>query len=1341
MKSPFPNSFVPSCLRVSLLVLASLSLTPLVGDPKPPVPIPLTLPKDSYLTLVIEDRNGSRVRNLVSETFFKAGEHTVYWDGMDDHGRANIGPHGNYDATGSLVAPGTYRIRGLIRDKVDLVYEFSPYNPINPPWRTADARGQWLADHTPPSCVLYVPGAEPRILIGSSLAEGAHGLVWTDLSGRKIRGVRGIGRGWAGATRLCLDKSNQPTQFIAYGLGASRFGDVTLVGIGEQQNKVLYSPKEDIPHHKSHYIVDYPVGGLAVHNGLAAISFPIKNQIVFVKIDPNASKPIEERLATLDFESPKGITFDAAGRLLILSESKLVRCSVSPDAKHGVSLKDQQTLIAEGLDDPKEIVVSRDGNIFISDHGQSHQVKVFSPAGEKLCVIGKPGKPANGPYDEEKMHHPMGMALTPQGELWVAEEDYQPKRVSLWTKDRQFKTAFYGPTEYGGGGKLDPTDKTRFYYFGMEFELDWKKGNDKVKSIFYRRDDPNTLILPNHQRGPGGNPETPVYLDGRQYMTNTYSSRPTMGPLIAGVWLMVEGIAKPVAALGQVNYWDIFKRPEFKDRIPQDIDLHAPTNQQWVYDRKPPYENALLFAWSDTNDDQKIQVNEVTFAPGKVGGLNQNDGLTFITADGLRIAPEKFTASGVPVYDLKKAKDVCPLGLPLPYTAIVPGQHGDFAVQGFAAFAAPGKSYGSASGITKNGKRWYYPNQWTGLHASQSYPVNRTPKSGELIGTTKIIGPSFKVAGGKEELWALNANSGQIYLFTIDGFFVASLFKHGYFSKPNPPTASRGMKLNDNTSDGEGFYQTITATSDGNVYVQAMNHTSSIVRVDGLNSIRRLKDTDIEVTKETLDQCLDWFTQAEIARQSNAGKKRATITIATQTPTVDGNLADWADAEWLRIDDTTEGAFRIADGKFCAAWKTLHRDLLKNSGTDPWQGMFKTGGALDIMISTSANTRTSAQRGDQRLLISKVNGKLRAIHYEQRSERKGHVAEIASPNRTVKFDHIADVSEQVSLAEGRVGMAFANSNVVFRLGIQTRIGYAYEAAVPLELFGLNSAPQKLAGDIGVLLGNGTTTIKRLYWCNKNTTMLFDAPEESLLKPGLWGELNLVAQKSFEETIRARGDKVDVLSHVMGLLDIDSTKLKSGEPCAAITWSGKGQLSTRSVGRHGYIIFRHQAKEWWGSHKPLINVTAPFEATIDIPGRFKDGLYAGSKPRHLLMYLDDQSCTGPKGFLGGSLWAGQKTTQSASWDFKVADEKEHQMTILLGTGAKQSLHLSPLDSPNRQRQLITFDGTQGMTVVQFSFPSSIRLTLEQPPYTDEDTKEGRYGRKARTPANITAIFLD
>jgi len=50
--------------------------------------------------LVVEDSKGQRVRNLVSETFFKAGKHTLRWDGMDDHGRANIGPHGNFGPTG-----------------------------------------------------------------------------------------------------------------------------------------------------------------------------------------------------------------------------------------------------------------------------------------------------------------------------------------------------------------------------------------------------------------------------------------------------------------------------------------------------------------------------------------------------------------------------------------------------------------------------------------------------------------------------------------------------------------------------------------------------------------------------------------------------------------------------------------------------------------------------------------------------------------------------------------------------------------------------------------------------------------------------------------------------------------------------------------------------------------------------------------------------------------------------------------------------------------------------------------------------------------------------------------
>lgn len=1298
-------------------------------DPQPPIAIPLELPADGYVTLVIEDEKGNRVRNLVSETFFKAGNHTVYWDGMDDRGRANIGPHGNYTTTGSIVAPGNYRVRGIRRDRIDLVYEFTPYNPVNPPWRTAGGSGQWLADHTPPSSVLHVPGADPFLLIGSSLAEGAHGLVWTDLNGKKIRGVQGIGGGWAGAVRLTRDVSGQPPEFIAYGLGASRHGEISLVGIGERSNKTLFARQEQVKHQATHYIVDYPVGGLAVDKGLAAISYPAKNEIAFVRIDPD--KTLESPSFTAPATHPQGLAFDARGRLLVVEGRQVKRYRIEGDKLAG-----PETLVARDLDDPRQIMVGPDGRLFITDHGQSHQVKVFSPEGKFLYAIGRPGAPACGPYDETKMHYPMGMTLTPSGELWVAEEDYQPKRVSVWTQDGKFKKAFYGPTEYGGGGKIDPMDPTRFYYFGMEFKLDWEKGTDRLVHIFYRRDDPGNIAIPDMKGNLAGNPETPVYLNGQQYLSNIYTAHTTQAPRIAGLWIMENGRARLVAAVGQANYWDLFRQPEFQDKIPAGIDLQAPTNLQWEYDR-PPYENALIFAWSDLNNDRQIQVEEVQFLPGKIGGLNHDDQLNFYTADGLKIAVDHFTAAAVPVYDLQKAGKPCPLGVPLPHTVVIPGRNGDFAVHGSAELEPSGKAFGSVSGVTRDGGRWYYPNQWMGLHASQSYPIDRAPRPGEIIGTTKVIGPTFAVADGAEELWALNANSGQIYLFTIDGLFVASLFKHGYFSDPYPARAERGLPVNDHTSDGEGFWQTVTATKDGAVYLQAINHTSSIIRVDGLGSIRRLPERVIEVSAGKLDECLEWFSHAERARQSKEGKKKARVGISSQSPTVDGGLTDWTGADWLPIDDRTWGSLKLADGKLYAAWKTLHQNLPENSGADPWPGMFKTGGGLDLMISTSGNSGAAPQPGDQRLLISKVNGSLRAVHYEQRSNRSGNPGEIASPNRTVKFDHIADVSDRVKFAEAAVDIPYRDTNVVFGGKIQMRRGSAYEVAIPLELLGLEATPRTITGDIGVLLGDGSATTKRVFWSNKNTSMVFDAPEESLLKPGLWGDWELVAEKTvpFRRGLEERGQDVEILSHGMGRLAIDSSKVKLGEPSAVIDWEGQGGLSNRAIGRGGYVIFRPQAEGWQDADTPLVNLGPDFGFAPHHPGRFKDGLYAGAKSNDLFMFLDGQNIAGSRGILGGALWSKQTTPQFASWDIQAGDEKTHQFTVVFGSSARQTLHLAPLGDPENKRTIAEFEGSEGLSVVQFNFSGAVRLTLEQSPYTEEDIQNNR------PPAGMTAIFID
>ena len=39
------------------------------------------------MTLVLEDANGKRVRNLISETPFPEEQNTAWWDGLDDLGR------------------------------------------------------------------------------------------------------------------------------------------------------------------------------------------------------------------------------------------------------------------------------------------------------------------------------------------------------------------------------------------------------------------------------------------------------------------------------------------------------------------------------------------------------------------------------------------------------------------------------------------------------------------------------------------------------------------------------------------------------------------------------------------------------------------------------------------------------------------------------------------------------------------------------------------------------------------------------------------------------------------------------------------------------------------------------------------------------------------------------------------------------------------------------------------------------------------------------------------------------------------------------------------------------
>lgn len=1036
----------------------------------PPIPIRFTLKEPGVVTLVIDDAEGKRVRNLVSETPFPAGENTAWWDGLDDLGRdRDAAAHAIYHIPGQFVKPGDYKVRGLVRKDIDLKYEMTVYHSGNPPWPTADRSGGWLADHSPPSAVLFVPGEKPTVMIASYVAEGGDGLVYVDMDGRKTGAIHWLGGNWTGASHLARDAGAKAVKGVLAYTGAGweqdgkrELGEIRLMKITAQGAKPVMPFKVESR-------ANAEVGGLAAHDGVLAVAIPPMKQVFL--IDVEAAK-ISEAFPVTDV---KGLAYDAQGRLHIVSGKRILRGRTD-------------VFIADGLEDPQQLCFDAAGNLYVSDHGSSHQVKVFSPDGKFVRAIGTAWKPGVGPHDPNHMTHPMGVTISADGRLWVAEHDHQPKRISVWTLDGKLVLAKYGPPQYGGGGALDPKDKTRFYFNGMEFKIDWEKGTNRLVNVFYRPEAQDYAAPKGHAAD--GAPETAIYANGRQYMTNSFNSNPTNGSPVSFVWELRNGVAVPVAAVGSANSWDALK-----DRVDKKV-------QQ-------------TFAWSDLNDDGKMQPDEVKIEKGRSGGVIVNPDLSVVLSTGKRLVPQGFTAKGAPIYDLAKAEtfvEGTQNGLSSGGDQILASK------TGWAVSTIGVKPFGadSMSG-SKDGKPvWSYPSLWPGLHASHNAAMPSHP--GILLGTTRLLGgfvtPKNSDAG---ELWAINGNMGNVYVMTTDGLFVATLWKDGRTASWAMPSAVRGMSVKDASLNAEDFWPTITQTEDGQIYITVgVETTNSVVRVEGLESIRRLPESALTITKEQLAQATEYFVQRDLARAQREGTGTLSVAIRKTAPVVDGDLADWADAQWVTIDSRTNqvgdwgheevktrAALAISGDRLYAAFRTGDNTLLRNTG-EALPMLFKTGGALDLMLGCDPGAdakRSKPVAGDLRLVVTLVKGRpMAALYRAVVPGEKGAPVPFSSPWRTVMFDRVDDVSSSVQLASG----GETDPKKKGERGL-------YEFSIPLSVLGLKpEAGKGIKGDVGVLRGNGFQTLQRVYWQNKSTGLVSDVPGEAMLMPQLWGKVQFVA---------------------------------------------------------------------------------------------------------------------------------------------------------------------------------------------------------------------------------------
>lgn len=1098
--------------------------------------IEFDLPKPQRVTIVINNAQGRRVRNLISNQLMPAGENTVIWHGYDD-GRweAPNQTVKRWHLVRTLCPPGTYRAVGLTHSGIKLRYEFSVYSPGNPPWRTPNGQGAWLSDHRSPNACLLLPhglgcpvnshGA-PRMMISASLAETGYSIIWTKLNGQKVAS-ESLSQlpPWSGAYALARDNGPHPdSQYAVYSINGNALMGWTANG--KWHYIAHFGQLNRSPGHPQ--ISGWAFGGLAVYDGIAVISNADNWSNVLLSKRKRLFNTTRGDLLVVNVRTGKiladnqtaptrGVAFDKKGRLLVLMGRQLKRFNLNSVTGQ---LSGAYTLIRAHLDRPRRVQTIPNGEIVISDWGRSNQVKVFSPHGRFLRAIGEPGGAQVGVYNPLRMDRPDGFAITPQGVLWVAENTMLPKRVSLWNfATGKFIKAFYGGPQYGGGGSIDPADKSLFLYSQrqegathgvMIFKLNWKKGTSRLVDIpvrFPRRTrfqsySRSVAYLPDpaHRKVlmPWDNMATSLVdqalplrimnADGHRYLIAS-----------SAIWLWDGPVARPVAMFGEIGTGNVFPPNAKYAAAIKKLFAHYPDGTPWV--------------WSDLNGDGFMEPDEFQFGTGplakpwwrgRIGGFSDCELRAFYVQpdlavtgwrveDGYLPAP-KINAAGVPIYNIKKLRPMARVSAEVSFSQGLNGGTLLMAPNGNIV-DTPGGWGSHAWNFTPcqgyqlgKGLQWTYP--------YHGYDYGPPKKPGQWVTGTLYMGPLVHPRKGQAGwLFFTNGGKGSMYVMTTDGLFIQTLggdVRDHPMRGSNPALNHRGALCDGYTFVDEDFFNSVTQTASGKVYIVAGKDDMSIYRLLGLSSICRRNFGEFHLTTAMTAGKPQRLMPAALEK----GRPTLAVPIVRRAPKLTPTMADWktAAADWAVISPRITAALAISHGKLYACWKTNHTHLLTHGPSTPAL-MFKGGGALDIMLSNNGlhpGHDRHPMQGDERLLVTRVGGKTVAVLYRQ----VAHGAPAAehylfqSPIGKVEFDQILNVSRQVHLYQ---------------------LGKNYEISVPLSVLAMPEPRPgyQTIGDIGVLVGNGTKTVDRLYWSNKNTSIVSDIPSEARLEPANWGILKVV----------------------------------------------------------------------------------------------------------------------------------------------------------------------------------------------------------------------------------------
>ncbi len=729
------------------------------------------------------------------------------------------------------------------------------------------------------------------------------------------------------------------------------------------------------------------------------------------------------------------------GQLFAVSENRIVR--IGDTGAGGSTVPVVTDLKAAGA-----LAFDTNGNLYVFDNApERKQVRVYDPAGKFLRAIGKAGGLQAGPWDPERLGDVTGIAVDRTDQLWVVDGQYHPKRVTVWTTAGGFKKELLGNTPYGGGGVLDPEDKTRLFYGPLEFELDWQTGLSRIKNLTWTG------------ATPAG--EVPLRVQGRTYLV----TRPQFADqLCAIVYLYNRGKLKLAAAMGWADQFEPLKA------------LHVQLGS------KPLTKSTFL--WSDRNGDGVVQADEVTLIEGSRDRPTHFNSDLGIQAGAFRYIVKEFHPDGVPVYE----------------RVTMPQVKGTLFRLDDGSFYRLGYNAEPEAVLAPDGQpRWTYPQEGPGVQSAQTA---RPYRPDQVVSQFGIVG--HETCGELGEFVVIHNNVGAWNVWTRDGHLVGPIFRDRRVAPARPWSMkehARGLILQDITCGEEHFSGYLCRSrQDNKVYVVAGHNHISILELLGLDKVKRLSG-EITVTAADLKSAQQWDARQEktkvFARAPVANCYRM-----PKPPAFDGSLSGWGPGDAV-LEDTglaqprPQAILHLGyDDKYLfLAFRVRNLGPLQNSGTQ-WDRLFKTGAAVDVQIGTDPTApgdRQAPVRGDLRLLLTFVDRKPMAVLY--RPVAPGAPPELAwhvkSPVAELTFDEVKQLPGVRMIRGGNA------------------TEYVLQAAVPLTDIGWKPTPgQRLKFDWGVLVSgpDGTEVLRRLCWANRATQITADAPSEARLSPHLWGHV-------------------------------------------------------------------------------------------------------------------------------------------------------------------------------------------------------------------------------------------